>query len=101
MREHSEAADKAPVNPEARWIRVQELGLSLLLAIPASLLIITLIVGSTTFGRAATLITTWIVMSTLILGTAGVICLKYGHEKRVELRDRGRKTDGAGREPQG
>lgn len=87
MRENSEGAGRTPVNPEARWIRLQEVGLSLLLAIPASLLITAVIVGWTVRGHAAMLTLNWFVFSALILGMAGVTCLKYGHEKRVELRD--------------
>ena len=76
------------VNPEARWIRLQEIGIVLLLAIPGSLLALTLITGGTIVGDKAPMVISLFILGSLGLGTAGVMCLKYGLDRRREIVDK-------------
>lgn len=73
---------------ERRWIRLQEIGLVQLLAIPVVIIVIALIKGFTITGPTAAFTTNLIILTAFFLSTSGFICLKIGHEKRVELTDK-------------
>jgi len=77
-----------PVDPEARWIRLQEIGIVLLLAIPGSLLVLTVVTGGIIVGDKAPLAMSLLILGTLGLGTGGVMCLKYGYDRRREIVDK-------------
>ena len=65
-----------PVNPETRWIRLQEIGLAQFLALPFVPLL-DYVIEINTFN----------VLIFLALGTSGYCCLRYGYDKRRELKD--------------
>lgn len=65
------------VNPERKYIRIQEVGLSLLLAMPVAPLLLALL-GLYTEG--------YVFLTLVPLGSAGAYCLWYGDRKRQELR---------------
>ena len=67
---------QAIVRLEKKYIRVQEVGISFLLAMPFSLQLLLWI------GQYKE---EWILLSLLILGCAGVYCMWYGDQKRKEL----------------
>ena len=65
------------VNPEGKWIKVQEVGLAQLLAIPVAIVLLALL-GIFTLAS--------ICLTVFALATSGYCCLRYGDEKRQELR---------------
>lgn len=65
-----------PVNPERKWLRIQEVGLAQFLAMPFAMLLLG-ITGLATFGS--------ICLTLLVLGTSGYCCFRLGHEKRQEI----------------
>lgn len=67
------------MNTEAKWIRLQEIGLAQFLALPLAILLAALI-GLYSFASACLII--------LCLGASGYCCLRIGHEKRVELQNK-------------
>jgi len=72
-----------PVNPEERWIRLQEIGLSQILAIPVALMLgVMLQLNSVLLG-----------IITLALLSSGYVCLMFGHDKRREIHDQDNDTD--------
>jgi len=73
---------------ERKWIRLQEIGLLQLLAIPVVILVIVLVKGFTITGPSAAFTTNLIILTTFLLATSGYICLKIGDEERVKLRDK-------------
>ena len=77
-----------PSASEVKWIRLQEIGLVLLLSLPASLLVAVLVTGGIVRGGYAHLLLNWFLLATLILGTTGAICIWYGQGKRRELQDK-------------
>jgi len=78
-------ATERPQESERRWIRLQEVGLSLLLAIPVSLIVLVLLFEGTTGDPVApTAINIWIVLA-LVFGTAGAMLVKHGQDKRREI----------------
>lgn len=80
-----------PVNPEAKWIRLQEIGIVLLLAIPGSLLVITLAIGGTVEGVSGARLLNVFLLVALGLSMAGVTCIKYGYDQRRELHNKENK----------
>lgn len=73
-----------PVNPERKWIRLMEVGLSLILAVPLAVCAGYLLKGSIL-----------IVMVPLALVMAGYCCLRIGYEQRMKLKENkdGRDVD--------
>ena len=82
-----EPKEKAP-NPEARWIRLQEIGLILLLAVPAFLAGFIFIKGDTMWGFEAQSFLNFYSLGAVVVGIAGLVCLQYGKDKRRELQDK-------------
>lgn len=75
-------------NPERQWIRLQEIGLCLALAIPNSIMVLAYIYGFyISDGVTASRIIIVIVLLTLLLGSASFTCIQYGADKRRELKD--------------
>jgi len=64
------------MNTERKWIRLQEIGLALLLAVPWAVYAAYLL-GNPTLT----------VMIPLAIGISGYCCLRWGDEERVKLRD--------------
>lgn len=71
-------------NLEKKWIRLQEIGLVLALAIPNIIAIIAYTHG----GLAGERTLNNIIMIIFFLGAASFMCIKYGAEKRQELKDK-------------
>lgn len=76
---------ETPPNAEGRWIRLQEVGLVLLLSIPAFLAVIIFIRGDTMWGLGAQTFLNFYTLGSVVVGTAGIVCLQYGKDKRREL----------------
>ena len=76
---------ETPPNAEGRWIRLQEVGLVLLLSIPASLAVVIFIRGDTMWGWNAQAFLNFYTLGSVVVGTAGIVCLQYGRGKRREL----------------
>jgi len=66
------------VNPEEKWIRLQEVGLSQILAVPVALML----------GIMFHLSSMVLSMIIPILLVSGYLCLKLGHDKRREIQDK-------------
>lgn len=77
-----------PTNEEHKWIRLQEVGITLFLMVPVSILIVGLVFGFTIRGPASINIGNVLVMLILALISVGYCCLRYGDEKRQELKDK-------------
>ena len=76
-------------DPERKWIRLQEIGLCQLLAIPLMIMSVVVISGGWTLtGPRAAYIVNVITMVSLLLVSSGGACFKIGYDKRVELRDK-------------
>ena len=65
------------MNSEEKWIRLQEIGLSQILAIPVALML------SVMFQLNSIMLGIII----LVLIASGYVCLKLGHDKRREIHD--------------
>lgn len=78
---------------EHRWIRLQEIGLSQLLAIPIMVLIIAYATGFVIRGVDTAFYTNLILLGSFGLATSGYVCLRIGHERRVELRNQEYKKE--------
>jgi len=68
------------MNAERKWMRLQELGLALLLAVPWAFFAAYLLFNSTL-----------IVMIPFALAISGYCCFRWGYEERVKLRDQEEK----------
>ena len=66
------------VNPEAKYMRLQEIGLSMILAVPVAL------AAGETFG----IVRASIIKVCVLLFYIGFALFVLGHEKRVELRNK-------------
>ena len=66
-----------PINPEERWIRLQEIGLSQILAFPVALIL----------GVMFQLSSALLILITLALMIGGYCCFKWGHDKRREIQE--------------
>jgi hypothetical protein len=77
--------EEKAANPEDRWIRLQEVGLILLLSIPAFLVGWVFITGDTMWGFDGQQFLNFYVLGGLVVGIAGIVCLQYGQTKRREL----------------
>jgi len=74
-------ADKQ-VDPERKWIRLMELGLSLILAVPGAVCAGYLLKGPIL-----------IAIMPLVLGMTGYCCLGIGHDERVKLKNQRDNTE--------
>jgi len=71
------------MNAERRWIRLQEVGLSLLLAVPWA------VYAAYLLGNPIL-----IVLIPFAILLSGYCCFRWGYEKRVELRDKDSNKQG-------
>jgi len=78
-----------PVNPEEKWIRLQEIGLSQILAIPVALML----------GVMFQLNSMLLGIIPLVLLSSGYACLKFGHDKRREIHDQENDTGSLKEQP--
>ena len=76
---------ETPSNAERRWVRLQEVGLVLLLGIPAFLAVVIFIRGDTMWGCGAQTFLNFYTLGSVVVGSAGIVCLQYGREKRREI----------------
>lgn len=76
------------MNEERKWIRLQEAGFLMFLAIPIAILVAGLAFGFTIRGANAPMVVNWLMLIILLLASGGYGCLRYGHDKRVELKNR-------------
>lgn len=80
--------DETATNPEDRWIRLQYLGITLLLSIPVFLMgfiLIKFIQGVPMWWIGGQQFLNFYVLGGLVVGTTGIVCLQYGQTKRREL----------------
>lgn len=78
--------NKHRADPEQKWIRLQLLGLSLLLAIPVAITTIGIILGFVITGDKAIFIGNILACMIFGLATSGIVCFMYAHDKRQELK---------------
>ena len=72
------------MNAEAKWIRLQEIGLAEFLALPFAILLAALI-GLYSFANVCLIL--------LFLGASGYCCFRYGQERRDKLRNKELEND--------
>jgi len=76
------------VNPERQWIRLQEIGLCLVLSIPIIIATIAYFFGYTIRGSTAINIINIMIVLILLLGAGGLACIQYGADERQKLKDK-------------
>lgn len=83
-------------NEERKYVRLQQVGLSLLLLIPISIIVIGIKFGFVLGGENARWVTRLLTFLILGLALTGASCFIYGGQSRIELERKGNEEENDG-----